>query len=136
MNLANMQTDFWELRSAEKCNTENPDSFFIPALEARKSLKVGDAAKLIFDIESQDEDGKVIVSGERMYVIVSEVVGDFYIGILDSQPATIEPNELFYLEFGVEVPFTSEHIIDITRPPEDYVEWQLSQDPEKIWDRG
>ena len=58
-----------------------------------------------------------------MFVIVSEVVGDFYIGILESQPTSLELNENTYLCFGAEIPFKAEYIVDIDRPPEDYIEW-------------
>lgn len=135
MELAKLETDYWELRSGEKCHADNPDTFWIPDLEERKSLKVGDAAKLIFDIESEDEDGVIQVQGERIYVIVSQIVGEFYIGILDSQPASLEPGEETYLCFGAEIPFKAEHVIDIDRPPEDYIEWQLGQEPERTWHR-
>jgi len=135
MELATFEKDFWQLRSGEKSHEENPDSFWMPELEERKSLKIGDAAKLIFDIESEDEEGKVHVEGERIYVIVSEIIDDFYIGILDSQPATFEVTDETYLCFGAEIPFKAEHIIDIDRPPEDYIEWQLGQKPERIWYR-
>lgn len=50
-----------------------------------------------------------------MWVIVSEVIGDSYIGILDSKPATVEPEDDVYLVFGAEIPFKSEHIAGIRR---------------------
>ncbi|MFO1370695.1 MAG: hypothetical protein U1F46_17065 [Marinagarivorans sp.] len=136
MKFPTFEDDFWELRSGEKCHAENPESFWIPNVEDRRSLKVGDAAKLIFDIEGEDEDGKIEVQGERIYVIVSEVHPGYYIGILDSQPACIDPKEGFYLGLGVEVPFKPEHVIDIDRPPQEYIDWQLGQKPEKIWPRS
>lgn len=135
MRLAKFEEDYWELRNGEQCHEENSDSFWIPELEKRKALMRGDAAKLIFDIECDDE-GKNIIQGERIFVIVSEIVGDKYIGILDSQPSCIEKGQDdVYLCFGAEIPFSVEHIIDISRPPEDYIEWQLGQAPERIWSR-
>ncbi len=136
MELATIKNDFWELRDGEKCNEENPETFWIPSLDARKALKRGDAARVILEIECEDEDGSLIISGERGYVIVSEVIGEQYLGILDFQPATIEKgNDDFYLCFGAEVPFEPQHIINITRPPEAYIEWQLGQEPERTWYR-
>ncbi|WP_018694518.1 hypothetical protein [Algicola sagamiensis] len=135
LRIPTLEEDFWTLRSGEKCHNENPDSFWIPELEKRESLKVGDAAKLIFDIEGYDEDGNIEIMGERIYVVISEVIGDFYIGILDSQPACLDPEDDFYLGLGVEVPFKAEHIIDIDRPPQEYIDWQLSQPPKKRWER-
>ena len=136
MRLATFKDDFWELRNGEKCHEEHPDTFWMPELSERISLKRGDAAKLIFDIECEDESGNITVEGERIYVIVSEVIGNKYIGILDSQPACIDKDEQgVYLGFGVEIPFSAEHIIDIDRPPDDYIEWQLGQPPERNWPR-
>lgn len=136
MQLASFEDDYWKLRDGEISHKENPDNFWIPPLENRKSLKVGDAAKLILEIECENEDGEIIVEGERGYVIVSEIVGSQYLGILDFQPACIEKeDDDFYLKFGAEIPFSHEHIIDIDRPPEDYIEWQLGQKPEIIWHR-
>lgn len=135
MRLATWEEDDWQLRSGVESHLLHPDQFWIPEDSARKSLKVGDAAKLIFDIERKNGDGSTDMVGERIYVIVSDVVGDFYIGILDSQPLCVDPGDDFYLGFGVEVPFTHEHVIEIDRPPEEYIEWQLGQKPEKTWSR-
>ena len=135
MRLPDLQTHFWELRSAEESHRLHPDTFEIPTREARESLRRGQAAKLIFDIEV-DDAGKIVVGGERMWVIVAEKVGDTYIGILDNEPATVEPGEGVYLCFGAEVPFRAEHVAGIGDPPTDYVEWQLGQVPERRWPRA
>jgi hypothetical protein len=135
MRLANRKQDFWELRSAEESNRQNPDTFLIPSLEERESLQKGQAAKLIFDIESLDEDGKIEIQGERIWVIVSEKYKDYYIGILDGQPASIIPSDDVYLCFGAEIPFLPEHVIEIAQPPEEYISWQLSLPPERLWSR-
>jgi hypothetical protein len=135
MRLANREQDFWELRSAEESNRQNSNSFLIPSLEERKSLQRGQAAKLIFDIESVDENGNIEIQGERIWVIVAEKYKDFYIGILDGQPASITPSDNVYLCFGAEIPFLPEHIIEIAQPPKEYVDWQLSQPPERLWSR-
>jgi hypothetical protein len=135
MRFASLDKDYWELRSAEDESHKHPDTFHIPPQPARCSLQHGDAAKLIFDIEGEDEDGTVIIQGERMWVIVSEVGEGYYIGILDDEPALIETGDDVYLCFGAEVPFRAEHIIDIERPPSEYIEWQLGQHPKRVWSR-
>lgn len=89
---------------------------------------------MIFDIEA-DNAGEPEISGERMWVIVSEKIEDTYIGILDNQPVCINPDDDFYLQFGVEVPFKAEHVIDVDAPPQDYAEEVLSQTPGRIWPR-
>lgn len=133
--MASFERDFWQLRSAEGAHSEQPTSFFIPPIQARQNLKRGDAAKLIFDIEGLDEDGAIVVGGERMWVIVAECVGDAYIGILDVQPSVAQ-SENVYLRFGAEIPFRPEHVIEIAQPPDTYVRWQLSQSPDRIWPRN
>ena len=135
MRLPTLETDFWTLRSGEAQHRAHPDAFWIPPLEERRNLERGKAARLIFEIEAEDEDGRVERNGERMNVIVAERVGDLYIGILDDEPATLEPGERVYLCFGAEIPFGPEHVIDILDPPAEYVEWQLGQPPERRWPR-
>ena len=67
---------------------------------------------------------------------MSKIVGNIYIGILDFQPVCIEKDQDgVYLCFGAEIPFSHEHVIDIDRPPDDYIKWQLDQEPEKKWHR-
>ena len=135
MRLARLESDFWELRSGEDAHAKSPDRFWIPPLEKRRSLTRGQAAKLIFEIEGYDENGTVSTQGERMWVIIAERIGDLYIGILDNQPASLEPNADVYLTIGAEIPFGPEHVINIGDPPADYVAGQLGQPPARRWPR-
>jgi len=116
MRLPSIETDYWELRSAEAAHAKYGDEFWLPPLEERQNLKRGQAARLIFDIEINNE-GTIEIQGERMYVIVSEKIGDTYIGILDNQPACSDFEDNVYLRLGVEVPFLAEHVIDIENLP-------------------
>ena len=104
MRLPTLEKDYWELRSAEAMAAQKPSTFSIPPLDHREALQVGQAAKLIFDIESEDETGRRIIQGERIWVIISEKIAHEYIGILDSQPASFAPSDAVYLCFGAEVP--------------------------------
>jgi hypothetical protein len=135
MRLANLERDFWQLRSGEESQRKHPDTFWIPPLEQRQNLLRGQAVRLIFEIEGEEEDGTVIVQGERMWVVVAEKVGETYIGILDNQPVCLERSDSVYLRFGAEIPFQAEHVIDIKQPPSEYVEWQLGQPPDRVWPR-
>jgi hypothetical protein len=134
MRRPTIKTDYWELRSAEASHAKYGDRFWIPALAARQNIQRGQAARLMYDIEVDDE-GKLEVVGERMWVIIKEKVGDTYIGILDNQPACSDFEDGFYLCLGAEVPFLAEHVIDIDTPPQDHSDWQLSLEPEQIWPR-
>jgi len=131
IRLAEVARDGWELRSAEESHRRYGDSFWVPPRADREALRRGQAAKLIFDIADEMGD----ISGERMFVIVTEKVGEVYLGILDNQPATLDPDGDAYLRFGAEIPFTAEHVIDIAEVPQDYVDWQLGQPPERTWPR-
>ncbi len=134
MRQPSLKIDYWELRSAEESHAKYRDDFWIPALEERRGVVRGQAVRLIFDIET-DNDGKAKVGGERMWVIVSEKLGDTYVGILDNQPACLDPDDDFYLSFGVEAPFKAEHITSIDQPPQDYMEEVLTQAPVRNWPR-
>lgn len=133
MRLPTLERDFWTLRSGEEAQREFPDTFWIPPLEERQRLRRGQAAKLMFEIETDLDDGDVGVSVERMWVLVRERHGDMYLGILDNQPATLNPGDDVYLCPGAEIPFQAEHVIGIDEPPVDAVEETLSAPPTRRW---
>ena len=136
MRLPSLEKDYWALVPGEARHTESPDSFWIPPLSERQSLKVGQAAKLIFEIESENEEGKVEKVCERMWVVVSEIDSPYYIGRLTNQPATFDENEEFYLQLDAEVPFLPEHVIDIDQPPEEFLRALFSEQPKGVWSRA
>lgn len=123
--LATFEEDFWQLRSGEKAHLENPEDFWMPSLEERTNLKRGDGVKLIFDFQAFNENGNLHIGGERMWAIVKEKIGDFYLGILDNQPASIGED---FLNKNSEIYFKTEHIIDINFPPKEYLEERFGKD--------
>ena len=133
MRLATRERDLFELSSGEAAHARNPEKFWIPDRVAREGLRRGQAAKLVFEIEGE-EDGHVMIQGERMWVIVAERVDDLYVGILDNEPC-IEPADDVYLRQGAEIPFAAEHVIDIDEPPEDYWQQRLAATPTRTWPR-
>jgi hypothetical protein len=134
VRLAALDRDFWHLLSGEEAHQRNPTTFWIPDRAERTSLQRGQAAKLIFEIEGEGDDGEVELQGERMWVLVAERVGDLYIGILDNDPA-IEPADDVYLRRGAEIPFGPEHVIDFDDPPEHYWQAKLATSPTRVWSR-
>ncbi len=135
MRFPTLEDNFWHLISGEEMHDLHPDTFWIPDPERRATLKRGDAAKLIFEVEAEDPgDGTVERTRERMWVIVSEALDDGYIGVLDSDPTTFDTDE-FYLAEGVEVPFRPEHVIGVDRPPDEYVEARFRSAPKRSWPR-
>jgi hypothetical protein len=117
--LATLKIDYWELESGEARHAASPDTFWIPNRRDRETLKPGSGVKLLFIIETEDETG--IQQGvERMWVIIKRRLPGVYIGILDSEPATFEPDPSF-LSRGSEIVFKPEHIIDISDPSKEYI---------------
>lgn len=134
IRMPSLAEDYWALESGEERHKEYPDKFWIPTLQDRQNLSKGNAAKLLFQIETEDEDGNIDLSVERMWVLTREKHGDFYIGILNNQPASITPESDFYLQLGAEVPFKAEHVIDIDDDaPEDYLEAVFQETPSSQW---
>ena len=113
-----LDNDGWKLVSAEDRNAEHPNTFQIPARDKRESLAPGDAAKLLFDIESREE-GRVLDRGvDRMWVIVKTRTERGYIGVLDNDPGTAEN---LRLREGDSITFGPEHVAEIGTPPRQYV---------------
>ena len=135
MRLPSLERDYWGLVSGEARHAESSESFWIPALSERQSLKVGQVAKLIFEIESENERGEVERNYERMWVVVLEIASPYYIGRLINKPATVDETEEFYLSLGAEVPFLPEHVIDIDQPPEEFLKTLFSEKPRNVWPR-
>lgn len=111
---ARLDRDGWELESAVARHERSPDSFQIPDDKARRTLRVGQGAKLLFRIHP---DGEPVgnASVERMWVYVTGVEGGAYQGRLQNQSQLRKA-----LKPGMPVAFLPEHIADIDTPPADY----------------
>jgi len=117
--MATIENDGWTLISAEDRQAQHPHTFHIPSREKRESLVRGDAAKLLFDIETREGDRVVDRGVDRMWVIVNGRAGDDYVGVLDSDPGSAEGLKLHPGQF---ITFRPEHVAEIDRPPRQYVE--------------
>lgn len=117
--LARLSDDGWELESGEARQAAHPDTFLIPSREARENLKTGQAVKLLFRIEAQTEAGAMDLGVERMWAIVAGRLGEFFIGILENDPVTIDPDPT--LKAGMELLFQPEHVIAIEALPREYL---------------
>jgi hypothetical protein len=113
-----LEKDGWVLLSAEERAAAAPDMFSIPPRSVRDALQAGEAAKLLFDIETR-AGGKVIDRGtERMWVIVKTKTADGYVGVLDNDPGAADN---LSLHEGDLIVFGPEHVCDTSTPPRDYV---------------
>ena len=133
MRLPSLDEDGWELRSAEEAHARNTATFWIPDLERRRSLQRGQGVKLLFTIHRTHPNGRKEISGERMWVVISNRVGNHFIGRLVNKPACELDSEVHYLSVGAEIPFGVEHVADIDDPPEDYADRILCDPPVRRW---
>ena len=109
MREPDLHEDGWCLESGLERHLLHPESFEIPDEAVRRGLQTGDFAKLVFVVAVEDDEEPIV---ERMWVVVSEVAGERYFGLLDSEPA-IGENDEFWI--GTEVPFGQEHVIEVQR---------------------
>jgi len=130
-----LETHGWTLESGEKRHADAPDTFWIPDRKDRETLHLGHGAKLIFAIQVEEEDGSISTDTERMWVVVTETIGDGYLGLLDSEAACIDPDGDHYLVRGAEIPFRPEHVIDIDVIPKDILE-RMALTPTRFWPRS
>jgi hypothetical protein len=95
---------FLRLDNVEIAARQNPDTFFLPSEEERKSQKVGDSVRLHFLVK---EPRKGEPRAERMWVTVTRERGFLrsYKGTLENIPAVIEDPQL-----GDEIKFNACHI--------------------------
>lgn len=103
-----LEIDGWHLRSGVASHHKWPKTFLIPNERERRGLVDGDIVKLQFEIALADEDEPF---GERMWVIVCGQSGPYFIGELDSNPATSDEQQ--NLAAGDRVVFLPEHVISI-----------------------
>ncbi|MGJ7525564.1 TIR domain-containing protein [Variovorax sp. GB1P17] len=126
IRLPSMELDGWQLESGVVRHQSNPDTFEIPDEALRRNLKPGNIVKLMFDIEVLDGDLKEI-SIERMWVIVQERSGPYYIGLLDNDPISCDED---VLSAGDRVVFLPEHVISIIDEKGEEVQVAKSTAPE------
>ena len=130
MRKPDFETDGWCLEDGEARHHEAPETFWLPDLAQRESLRPGDLAKLIFRIAvDSDEEPEAV---ERMWVVVRGRVGEHFFGVLDNNPSSIKENTELWS--GIEVPFESRHVIDI-RPADKATRAVAAKPPTRAWPR-
>ncbi len=105
MELASFEKNTYELDDGEQMHANAPDTFYIPTLKERENLKVGDCVKLVFRMDQPFKDH---LSVERMWVEITEVKDNYYIGYLDN-----DPDGEVLVECGDTVVFQPKHVIAI-----------------------
>lgn len=121
--------------SAVERHKQAPSTFELPSEHIRQTLKPGQGAKLLFEIEIEMEDGRPERSVERMWVVITEVLENGYIGRLTNSPSSFEESSDFYLKEGAEIPFLPEHVASLSNPPESFLAELASSKPCEVWPR-
>jgi hypothetical protein len=94
----------WRLVDSEELAKQYKYTYYKPSRKITNQLKVGNLAKLNFQFESTNNEDP---SGERMWVIITEVNQNTFKGTLDNNPFYL--SELYYQD---EIEFEHKHIID------------------------
>ncbi len=81
MNKPNQEE--YVLEDVVKKNSENPRKFIIPTVDEIDNLKVGNSVRLIFAMQTPQDDG---CSAERMWLTITEIKGDRFLGKLENAP--------------------------------------------------
>lgn len=93
----------YRLGDGEALNRQHPDTFHIPSRDERENLKPGDLAKLLFEVVDPAPGS---ITAERMWVQVTEVAADGYVGFLDN-----DPQVLTSMRPGSRIEFRAHHVI-------------------------
>jgi len=109
---------------------EAPYTFFLPHPAVVDAVQVGDVVKLGFEYDEPGEKW----AAERMWVHIDRIEGDKYVGRLDNEP---EEN---FLEYGQEVAFHRENILDVEIDKERSSDAQREalaalEQPREFWER-
>lgn len=99
----------WELGDAYERNAEHPDTFEIPSADEVDALQVGDLVKLMFEVQGTIR-GEYQNRAERMWVIITRIDGDDFVGELDNDPFSFRR-----LMAGDTIRFSKRHIIDYSK---------------------
>lgn len=123
---ASLEHSGWAIESAEERHARSPETFEIPSLEERTSLRVGSGAKLLFWVLDRAGD-QVAPQCERMWVVVESVEDEEYVGVLASSPASSDAA----VRRGSHVRFQPEHVCDLEadQPGVGYLRELLAEGP-------
>jgi hypothetical protein len=109
-------TPSYVLADVDLRRLEDPEHFLTPSIEARRRLKKGMLAKIIFELPPDAVKQGSGVSGERMWVEIDQVLGEGedrrYRGTLKNTPVLLHGA----LRHGDAVSFGPQHVADVDRP--------------------
>lgn len=92
------------LMNAKEQAEKHPKTFLRVPLEEILKLEIGDHVKLCFWILCENDEA---LTGERMWVKITEIKGPNYIGLLMNEPDVID-----YIKYGDVVHFCMDNILN------------------------
>ena len=111
--MGTIDTDGWELESAEERHRAAPEKFQIPSLAERSGLTIGTMVQLLVLLPGRDGAG-AFIQCERLWVTVQEASTSGYVGQFESLPVTSD-----VLQPGARIPFQPHHVSSILVPTTD-----------------
>lgn len=86
MKISTLQSDGWELENAELLRANSPEKFKLPSKEEIDNLKVEEIVKLRFLFWENDDSTSQRVTGEGMWVTITNISGNELSGLLGNTP--------------------------------------------------
>jgi hypothetical protein len=99
-------TKTWQLEDVSDRTIDAKYTYYLPSEEALELLSVGDAVKIVFHCDVENDKGW---NAERMWVQITRIGGGQYEGFLDNDPYYIPD-----IKAGDLVQFQSKHIIQMS----------------------
>lgn len=96
----------WHLENVQEIAKEAPYTFYVPSNELINRLQVGHLVKLMFANDTRRETDQS--NAERMWVEITKIDGEHYVGVLDNIPYEIQ-----HLKAGDEIHFQAYHIMSV-----------------------
>jgi hypothetical protein len=112
MRLPNLELDGWQLGSGVVRSRLWPKTFHISPEHVRRNITKNQIVKLMFEISVKTEPEPI---WERMWVRYKRTEGPYFVGSLANRPASY--GEQRKLNYGDEIVFLPEHIIDFEELP-------------------
>lgn len=110
--LAELETDGWELVDGEVAAEQYPETFRIPPEESRRNVRSGDLVKLRFLFRADEPDE--LPGTESMHVRVTSVDGEVFAGTLEDVSVLSD-----VVNVGQQIRFEPRHIVAIVVRPDD-----------------
>lgn len=108
----------WAIEDPRPHQAKNPETFWLPDEALRATIRPGSTVRAIFLCVDEEDDGELVIQGERMPILVESRNADVVGGRLAAQPVSAHAG----LELGQPIEFRSTDAIDVLDPDDDWEE--------------